>query len=212
VNPPRTRPVPAGRRTGAAVTTGVDLYWLPLGAGGPVGVVRRCGRAYEALVARRDHRRPADLYHAALEVCVDGDRVVIESAPAWGAASAGPPAARGVVGGGPVGLRLLGRSRFFRYELRCWRGGVIPDVAEAVGGAHRLSADRPTARRVLELVPGVPRFTWGRDELGTGDMWNSNSVVAWLLARSGHDLVGVVPPAGGRAPGWIAGAVVAGRP
>ena len=54
-------------------------------------------------------------------------------------------------------------------------------------------------------------MTWGRDELGTGDMWNSNSLVAWLLARSGHEVSGLEPPGGGRAPGWSAGLVVAGR-
>ena len=32
--------------------SGVDLYWLPLGAGG--WFVRLNGRAYEALVAARD--------------------------------------------------------------------------------------------------------------------------------------------------------------
>jgi len=52
---------------------------------------------------------------------------------------------------------------------------------------------------------------WGRDELKTGDMWNSNSVTAWLIARSGMDTDSIHPPAGGRAPGWQAGLVVARR-
>jgi hypothetical protein len=42
-------------------------------------------------------------------------------------------------------------------------------------------------------------------------MWNSNSVIAWLLARSGLPTDAIRPPAGGRAPGWQAGLVVAGR-
>jgi hypothetical protein len=42
-------------------------------------------------------------------------------------------------------------------------------------------------------------------------MWNSNSVIAWLLARSGIDTESVRPPAGGRAPGWQAGLEVARR-
>jgi hypothetical protein len=46
---------------------------------------------------------------------------------------------------------------------------------------------------------------WGRDELGLGEMWNSNSVVSYLLARSGVDLAPIAPPAGGRAPGWEVG-------
>jgi hypothetical protein len=43
-------------------------------------------------------------------------------------------------------------------------------------------------------------------------MWNSNSLVSWLLARSGVDVEAVALPAGGRAPGWSAGIVVARRP
>ncbi len=67
--------------------------------------------------------------------------------------------------------------------------------------------------RLLELVPEVPALTWGRDELGTGDMWNSNSLTSWLLASS-HECVGelnIRPPPNGRAPGWRAGLVVAAR-
>jgi hypothetical protein len=40
-------------------------------------------------------------------------------------------------------------------------------------------------------------------------MWNSNSVIAWLLARSGLPTASIRPPAGGRAPGWQAGLAVA---
>ena len=36
-------------------------------------------------------------------------------------------------------------------------------------------------------------------------MWNSNSLIPWLLAGSGHDVDALVPPAGDRAPGWGAG-------
>ncbi len=57
----------------------------------------------------------------------------------------------------------------------------------------------------------MPTPVWGRDELHTGDMWNSNSVTAWLLARAGLDAVAGQPPAGGRAPGWQAGLVTARR-
>ena len=61
------------------------------------------------------------------------------------------------------------------------------------------------------MAPAFRTVTWGRDELGTGDMWNSNSLISWLLARSGHDTDAVAPPAGGRAPGWSAGLMVAAR-
>lgn len=87
---------------------GIELLWIPLGAGGGGRVVRGSGRAYEALVARRRHR-PSQ-----------------------------PPCA-----------------------------------------------------------------TWGRDDLGTGDLWNSNSLVSWLLARSRHEVSGLEPPDDGRAAGWF---------
>ena len=74
---------------------------------------------------------------------------------------------------------------------------------------RRLSADPDCARRLLELVPQVPTPVWGRDELGAGEMWNSNSPISWLLARSGLDVESIPPPVGGRAPGWRAGIVIA---
>ena len=181
--------------TGASI----DLLWLPLGAGGRF--VRANGRVYERLAAARARRAPCDLYHAALEVTVDGARWVIEVAPAWGR----PAADTGALVTGPVGARRAGRWRLFRYELRCWRDGTIPDRAEAVAGPRRLSDDPAVARRLLALVSEVPPLTWGRDEAGTGDMWNSNSVVAWLLVRSGCGTAGAGVPPGGRAPGWDAG-------
>ena len=193
--------------TQVAVANGVDLYWLPLGAGDTTGLVRVSARIYEALAARRERRDRLDLYHAALEVILDGDRYVIESAPAWGNTDGD----RGVVLEGPVGLRPLGRSRFFRYEVRRWRSGVIPDVAAAADSPRRVSEDRARARQLLDLVPRFPDATWGRDELGCGEMWNSNSLISWLLARSGHDTSSIAPPPHGRAPGWEAGLLVATR-
>lgn len=165
------------------------------------------GRVFEALVARREGRTPRDLYHAALEVRLDGTLFVIESAPIPDGRG---PAARGVVLEGPVGARWAGVLRLFRYEVRCWPGGEIPDRSWAVGGLRSVSDDAAVARRVLDLVPRVPPLVWGRDELGAGDMWNSNSIVAWLLAHAGIDAAAVTPPAGGRASGWRAGLVAAG--
>ena len=185
--------------------TAIDLYWLPLGAGGHS--VRLNGLVFEAVAARLQHRGRADLYHTALEVHVPEGRFVIEQAPAWGTSGE-----RGVAAEGPVGIRLAGRFRLFRYEVRRWRDGVIPDAAEAVASPQRLSDDAARARRLLELVPEMPTPVWGRDELHTGEMWNSNSFISWLLIRSGLDVAAVEPPAGGRAPGWRAGVVVAERP
>ena len=85
-------------------------------------------------------------------------------------------------------------------------------MSYAVASPHRVGTDSVRAELLLDLVPGVPTVTWGRDELGTGEMWNSNSLISWLLARSGHDTDAVTPPLGGRAPGWRAGLVVAQRP
>jgi hypothetical protein len=186
----------------------VDLYWLPLGAGAGNQCVRGSGRLYEALTAIRQRRGRSDLYHSALIVRLNGNAYAIEMAPVW----AVPDADRGVVAEGPVGAPSWGRSRLFRYEIRCWRKGTIPDVAAAVDSPMRVSANEGTARQVLELVPLCPAPTWGRDELRTGEMWNSNSLTAWLLARSGHDTDSLKPPKGGRAPGWSAGLLVATRP
>src|SRR5205807_7212692 len=86
-----------------------------------------------------------------------------------------------------------------------------PDVDEAVDSPRRLTDEETRAQWVLDLVPQVPTPVWGRDELKTGDMWNSNSVIAWLIARSGMDAESIQPPTGGRAPGWQAGLVVARR-
>ena len=184
----------------------VDLYWLPLGAGGRV--VRFNGRVYEAVAARAGRRSPCDLYHSALEVHTAADRFVIEVTPVIDTHGE----LRGVVGEGPVGSRWARRLRIFRYEIRCWRDGRIPDIDEAVGGPRRLSAgEDDRARALIDLVPLVPREVWGRDHLGTGEMWNSNSVVSWLIARSGIDADAIAPPPGGRAPGWRAGLVVARR-
>jgi hypothetical protein len=142
----------------AGGTVAVDLYWLPLGAGGHC--VRFNGRVYEALAARLQRRSACDLYHSA---------------------------------------------------LRLWRGGSIPDLAEAVDSPRHLSNDEHSARRVLDLVGQVPTPVWGRDELGAGEMWNSNSVIAWVIARSGIEAESVQPPTGGRAPGWQAGLDIARR-
>jgi hypothetical protein len=199
-------PAPHERVELVVASAAIDLFWLPLGAGGHF--VRLNGRVFEAIVARRERRLPLDLYHSALEVRVPRGRFVIETAAVITDADG---ASRGVVAEGPVASRRLVRFRLFRYELRRWNGGAIPDVDEAVESPRRLSDDVAEADRLLELVGSVPLPVWGRDDLGAGEMWNSNSVIAWLLARSGVATETIRPPVGGRAPGWQAGLVVAGR-
>jgi hypothetical protein len=183
----------------------VDLHWIPLGAGG--NSVRFNGKVFEAIAAAREHRRRCDLYHAALIVRLDGDRYTIEIAPSPDA----DEASRGVVAMGAVGSRYAGRLRLFRYEVRCWRGGSIPDLDYAAGGPRRLTSDPGVARRLLDLVPMTPTPVWGRDELQAGEMWNSNSMIAWLIASADLATDHLGPPPRGRAPGWDAGLVVARR-
>jgi hypothetical protein len=170
-----------------ASQSSVDLYWLPLGAGGHS--VRFNGLVFEAVAARIHHRTRADLYHSALEVVLPGrGRFVIEMAPV----PRSPADERGVV-------------------VRRWRDGVIPDAGEAVDSPRRLTTDEARAGQLWERIAAVPTPVWGRDELGAGEMWNSNSVISWALERSGFDACSIAPPAGGRAPGWDAGVVVARR-
>ncbi|MFF2267090.1 hypothetical protein ACFVTZ_02415 [Cellulosimicrobium cellulans] len=182
----------------------VELLWLPVGAGGHV--VRRTSAWWERACALLERRGPGPLFHAALEVHLEGVPCTVEMTPAWGQA----PDVRGVVATGPVGARPLGRSRLFRYEVRRWPHGLIPDRSHAVGPAVVVTRDAAAAARLLHAVPAVPTFTWGRRPPGAHDMWNSNSLVAWLLVRAGLP-VDLEPPEGGRAPGWRAGVLVAER-
>jgi hypothetical protein len=184
----------------------LDLYWIPLGAG--AHVVRLSGRVYEAVVATLQRRRRADIYHAALIAEHGGTRTTIEVAPTFDDRGC---ADRGVVGTGPVGLRALGRFELFRYEIRCWPGGTIPDLSFAVGSPVELTRDATAVGAVVGLLHRVPTPVWGRDELRAGEMWNSNSVVSFVLARAGLLGAAGAPPEGGRAPGWHAGVVAAER-
>jgi len=84
----------------------VDLYWIPLGAGGYA--VRLSGKFYEALKALTEHRPRLDLYHSALQIWLPDDRFVIECAAILNLRGE----ERGVVAGGPVGMSWLGRLSF----------------------------------------------------------------------------------------------------
>src|SRR5215211_6399058 len=180
--------------TSAPPPGAVDLYWIPLGAG--AHVVRLSGKFYEAITAFIARRPRGVLYHSALEVGGADARFVIESAPIRD----GQGRERGVVAEGPVGTSWAGRFRLFRYEIRRWRGGSIPDANEAVSSPVRVANDLARAEQVLDLVPSAPTPVWGRDELHTGDMWNSNSLISWLLVRAGEDTEDLRPPPGGRVP------------
>ena len=86
---------------------------------------------------------------------------------------------------------------------------MIQDAGEAVASPERISNNPLLAQRLLDLVMTVPALMWGRDELGAGEMWNSNPVISWLLGRCGIEVDSIHPPDGGRAPGWAAGIVAA---
>jgi hypothetical protein len=118
-------------RTAGAATTGeravgLDLYWLPLGAGGHS--VRVNGRLFEAVAARLEGRVRCDLYHSALVAHVPAGTFVIEQAPA----QRGDGSERGVVAQGPVGSRWTRWFRVFRYEVRCWRRDELAPAPPAV--------------------------------------------------------------------------------
>ena len=162
------------------------------------------GRIYEAASALLERRAACDLYHSALRVSVPPHVYVIEVTPVCNV----PRGDRGVIGEGAVGARWAGRWRLFRYEVRCWRDGTIADVAEAVASPQRITSDETICRSVLARLPDVPIPVWGRDEMHAGEMWNSNSVVAWSLSSCGLNVDTIAPPTGGRAPGWNAGIVV----
>jgi hypothetical protein len=183
----------------------VLLHWIPLGAGGNA-TVRLCGRIYEMLKAATERRPRLDLYHTALEIQLGTERFIIENA--WPSPDL-DTASRGVVIEGPVWSNRLSRFRAFRYEVRRWQDGAIPDVAEAAE-TQVLSTDPDVASRILSLTDTVPAHTWGRDVLGTGEMWNSNSVISYLLTVSGLSARKCLPPPGGRAPGWADGIALAG--
>ena len=188
------------------VETGtIDLYWIPLGAEG-TGFVRLNGRIYEAIMSRREGRVPLSLCHTALQVQVPEGRYIVETM--WPSPDT-DTTTRGVVVRGPVWSPILARWRTFRYEVRCWRDGVLPDAAMAVGGPRRVSEDLDRARRLLEDASSVPSLTWGRKPDGASEMWNSNSVISWLLARAGLPMNAIAAPHGHRAPGWETGVRVA---
>jgi len=89
----------------------IDLYWIPLGAGG--NFVRLNGRVYEAVLATLQRRPRCELYHSALVIAMPDGRYTVEQTPAGAHGEE-----RGVVGIGPVGARWAAPLPLFHYELR----------------------------------------------------------------------------------------------
>jgi hypothetical protein len=190
------------RTSGTAVT--VQLWWIPLGAG--AHTVRLNGIAYEALVAARQGRSRCELYHSVLGITLgNGATYTVEIAPE----PDGRGTDRGVVVVGPVGARALARLRVFRYEVRRWRDGIVPDLTAAVEPTVTVTVDDERSRRTFEAIAHVPPLTWGRDLYRLGDRWTCNSIISWALTSAGFDTTAIPLPPNGRAPGWHAGRVVA---
>ena len=180
----------------------VALYWIPLGAG--ASVVRTNGVVYEAIAAALQRRPRRALFHSALELVLPEGRFMVEMTPV----PDGHGVERGVVAEGPVGLRTAGRLRLFRYEVRRWLDGIVPDLHLAVASPVHVSEDTAVVRAVFDALPDVPELVWGRDERGAGEMWSCNSITSWALTVAGIDVSAIPLPPGGRAPGWDAGSAV----
>ncbi|UIN29528.1 hypothetical protein [Microbacterium binotii] len=178
------------------------VWWIPVGAGG--WLVSHASGLWERMTAAREGRAARPLLHAAIEITDRRGRSVIEMAPAW----SGPRTAHGVVGTGPVGLRVLGLSVCFRYEIRCWRDGTVPDLAFAPRPPRIHETSEVVTDAIIMDATNAPRHVWGRDVFGIGDMWNSNSLIAWLLTRAG---IAEHPPSDCSAPGWKCGVEAARR-
>jgi len=161
-----------------ASASSIELYWIPLGAGQQS--VRVNGVLFEALRATVERRERCELYHSVLRLRVPSGAYWVEMAPV----ADGRGERRGVVAEGPVGLRLLGRARLFRYEIRRWRDGVVPDLAYAVESPVLVTTDADRAAAAFDAVPQVPTLVWGRDESHVGEMWTCNSVISWALAAA----------------------------
>jgi hypothetical protein len=189
--------------TSGSTSTAAVLYWIPLGAGGHS--VRFNGVVYETISAIIQRRPRSDIYHCALHIRTPSNAYAVEMTPVPNR----PGWERGVVAEGPVGTRWAGRLRLFRYEVRCWHDGIIPDLQYAVGGPIRLTDNASVVQRFLAVLPSVPALTWGRDESRVGDMWSCNSIISWALTRAGLNVEEIPMPSGGRAPGWHAGISVA---
>ena len=122
----------------------VDLYWLPLGAGGHF--VKYNGRVYEWIKARVERRARCELYHSALQVELPEARYVIEQTPEPDLSGAD----RGVVAEGPVGHRWAAPFRLFRLSPDCRSHLFQATAARPVKPQRRRG--RTSARHVLAVV------------------------------------------------------------
>lgn len=99
---------------GISRLTGVNLYWIPLGAGDHI--VRVSGKLYEAFKGISERRPRAALYHSASEITLPGDRFHHRV----GAYLGSPRTRTGCRSGRPVGGRAPG-----------WNAGLIVAARQA---------------------------------------------------------------------------------
>jgi|SRR5215207_3439158 len=119
----------------------VDLYWLPLGAGGHF--VRLNGRLYEALAARLERRPARDLYHSALQVEVPEGNVRDRAGPFT------TGAARSAASSPRAPSALAGQADFGSSATRSGSGRVAtylmsPRPSTARGGSAMRRTKRMT--------------------------------------------------------------------
>ena len=184
----------------------VELYWLPLGAGG-----------HSVQVQRPRLRGPGRGARPAALDLISTTRHYASVSPREGSSSNRRLFPIGVAAN--VASSSRGRSAadglgdFACFVTRSGSGlaARFPTSRRPLTARETTERRRDTGRRVLARAEEVPPLTWGRDEMRTGEMWNSNAVIAWVLSRSGIDAAQVMPPRGGRAPGWNAGLAVAQR-
>lgn len=102
-----------------------------------------------ALFRSGEPPRAAAAVHSALIVVVlDGVEHVIEMSPVLGQHDSD----RSVLVTGPVGLRFLGRFPLFRYEVRCWPHGILPDRRYAAGNPVEFPLTAGAASALMHRV------------------------------------------------------------
>jgi len=183
------------------VESKVELFWLPVGAG--THFQRASLIAYDWLLAHIARRPRAAFVHAALKVRLEGRTHTLELMPVPRRQETAPLIT------GPVGLRIAGRLRMFRYQLLCQEASTLPDERWAIESPNVIGRGAAFAETILSIAAQVPAHTWGRRVAGTTEMWTSDSAISWLLCRAGVDIREINPPSQTQAPGWAAGIQVA---
>ena len=180
----------------------VKLYWVPVGG---TSVTDLLDFIANLLI---DNPGGKTIYHSALRVQFEEGGECKQYVIELTETAESPPERRRV--GETVEHNIFGP---FDYTIRLFRNGQIEDEAHATQPIE-LTTDCGIASNIAKLVEAedVPDLGYG-DKVGTRsgatDRWTSNSVVSWLLQRTGLNPGGIFPPSGGIAPGWDAGSTYA---